>query len=337
MKRPGRNDPCWCGSGKKYKFCHLDSDERGETAPPEEEHEEDLRVYPGKISPERPVPDYIPRPQYVTSKLVRSSKTCKKEPGEIEPMRRACAGARAVLDRVSAAVKPGMTTDEIDAIAHEETIAQGAYPSCLHYGGFPKSLCTSVNEVICHGIPDSRVLRLGDILNCDVTIYKDGYHGDCNETVFVGPPDPTSIRLVRCAYECMMRGIEAVKPGLNFNVIGAAIEARAERDHFSVVRDYTGHGIGTEFHMPPHVFHYFDRHSRWIIEEGMTFTIEPMINVGSWRCKIWPDEWTTVTADGKRSAQFEHTILVTSHGAEILTDSAQTPYFKTQLEHFGLA
>lgn len=342
MKLPGRNEPCWCGSGKKYKQCHLDSDARGETAPPalqeEKAQEAQLkanRVMPGKISPERPVPPEIVRPPYVNG-VRPKSRSCLKRPEEWPLMREAGAAARKVLDAVIRAAKPGVTTDYLDQVAHEETLKLGAYPSCLNYCGYPKSICTSVNEVICHGIPDDRPLKDGDILNCDMTVYLNGYHGDCNETIFIGKPDAESVKLVRCAYDCMMAGIEVVKIGRNFNVIGAAIEARAEKDHFSVVRDYTGHGIGADFHMSPHVFHYFDRYCRSIIEEGMTFTIEPMINVGTWRCKIWSDDWTTVTADLKRTAQFEHTILVTKDGPEILTGSDQTPYFKKQLKEWGL-
>ncbi len=342
MKLPGRNEPCWCGSGKKYKQCHLDSDARGETAPPallaeqeEESRRAANRIMPGRISPERPVPPEIVRPPYVGGTRPKG-RSCLKRPEEIPAMRAACAAARKVLDAVVLAAKAGVTTDELDRVAHEETIKLGAYPSCLKYCGYPKSICTSLNEVICHGIPDDRPLKDGDILNCDMTVYLNGYHGDCNETIFIGKPDAESLKLVRCAYDCMMAGIEAVRPGRNFNVIGSAIEARAEKDHFSVVRDYTGHGIGADFHMSPAVFHYFDRYSRAIIEEGMTFTVEPMINVGTWRCKIWNDQWTTVTADLKRSAQFEHTLLVTKNGAEILTGSDQTPYFKKQLKEWGL-
>jgi methionyl aminopeptidase len=277
------------------------------------------------------VPDHIVPPDYVNTGTVKKSKrSCVKRPDEMEAMRRACAGARQVLDIVLAAVAVGVTTDELDAIAHEATLALGAYPSTLMYQGYQKSLCTSVNEVICHGIPDDRRLVDGDIVNCDVTIYLDGMHGDCSETAFVGSPDADSRQLVQTTYEAMMAGIATVRHGAPLNAIGKAIEEVAHKRSFSVVRDFTGHGIGEHFHMPPSILHFFDPRATRPMEEGMTFTIEPMINMGTPRCRVWDDGWTAVTLDNQRTAQFEHTILVTATGAEILTGTGE-PWFKRQL------
>lgn len=285
-------------------------------------------VYPGEIGPTREVPPDIARPDYaITGKVGGSRRSCVKRPDEMEAMRRACAGARKVLDVALGAVAVGVTTDEIDALVHEATLALGAYPSTLNYHGYPKSLCTSVNEVICHGIPDDRALADGEIVNCDVTIYLDGMHGDCSETVFVGSPSPESQQLVETAYEAMMAGIAVVKPGVPLNAIGKAIDEVAAKRGMSVVRDYTGHGIGEAFHMPPSILHFFDPRATQRIAEGMTFTIEPMINIGTHKCRVWKDDWTVVTLDNQRTAQFEHTILVTSTGSEILTGNG-SPWFQ---------
>jgi methionyl aminopeptidase len=216
-------------------------------------------------------------------------------------------------------VAPGVTTDEIDIAVHDLCIERGCYPSPLNYGAFPKSVCTSVNEVICHGIPDDRALRDGDIVNLDVTTYIGGVHGDTNATFAVGEIDDQSRRLIRTAEECMWRGIEAVRPGRPLSDIGRAIEDNARTSHFSVVRAFIGHGIGEQFHTDLQILHYFEPRAKTVMEPGMTFTIEPMINVGTWRHLMWDDDWTAVTADGKRSAQFEHTVLVTDDGAEVLT------------------
>jgi len=285
-------------------------------------------VFPGKVGPLRPVPDSIPRPDYVTTgSLKHSGRSCVKRADEMDAMRRACIGARKVLDAALAAVEVGITTDEIDAIAHEATIELGAYPSPLMYQGYPKSLCTSVNEVICHGIPDDRPLKDGDIINCDVTIFLDGMHGDCSETTFVGTPDADSRQLVLTAWECMMAGIAAVEVGAPINVIGKAIYEVAHGRNLTVVRDFTGHGIGESFHMPPSILHFFDPRSTQPIEEGMTFTIEPMINIGSYKSRVWNDNWTAVTIDNQRTAQFEHTILIGANEVEILTAGGE-PWFK---------
>jgi methionyl aminopeptidase len=306
------NDPCWCGSGRKYKRCHRDADGNrgGDTG----------AVKPGRISPAREVPASIARPPYAaTGHPGPRSPGGPKSPELIERMRRSGRLAADVLRATGAAIAPGVTTDELDAVCHKNIVAAGAYPSPLNYQGFPKSLCTSVNEVICHGIPDDRPLVDGDIVNLDVTVYLDGVHGDTNATFFVGEVAPASERLVRVTEECMWRGIEAVQPGRPISDIGRAIEAHA-RDHgYGVVRQFVGHGIGESFHTEPSVPHYFDATARTVMEPGMTFTIEPMITIGTWRAVLWDDGWTAVTADGKRTAQFEHTILVTDDGAEVLT------------------
>jgi methionyl aminopeptidase len=316
---PGVNDPCWCGSGSKYKKCHRGADaaearKLGANAP---RH----GVRPGTISPRRSVPAHIPRPDYAeTGRPTRSGEMADiKTPDVIARMRRAGKAAAQVLETVAAAVRPGITTDELDAIAHEAYIKLGGYPSTLNYHGFPKSLCTSVNEVICHGIPDSRALEEGDIVNLDITIFLDGVHGDCSATFFVGKVDPESERLVRVTRECLDLGIAAVKPGRPISDIGRAIEDHATKNGMSVVRAYCGHGIGERFHSSMQIPHYYEPDAKTIMKPGMTFTIEPMINLGHWQHRTWDDGWTAVTADGSRSAQFEHTLLVTEQGAEILT------------------
>jgi methionyl aminopeptidase len=227
--------------------------------------------------------------------------------------------AAEILRLAGELVRPGVTTDEIDARTHELYIERGAYPSPLNYHGYPKSLCTSVNEVICHGIPDSRALEDGDIVNLDVTAFIGGVHGDTNATFFVGDVDPASRELVRVTEECMWHGIEAVQPGRPISDIGRAIEQHAKAHHYGVVRAFIGHGIGEQFHTDIQVLHYYDSRASTVMRPGMTFTIEPMISMGSWQHRMWDDGWTAVTADGKRTAQFEHTVLVTDDGVEVLT------------------
>jgi methionyl aminopeptidase len=234
-------------------------------------------------------------------------------------MRRVGRAAAEVLAEVGRAVRPGVTTDDLDVIAHEACVARGAYPSPLNYHGFPKAICTSVNEVILHGIPDSRRLEGGDIVSVDVTLYLDGVHGDCCATFPVGEIDADSARLLRVAEECLARGIEAVRPGRPISDIGRAVERHASASGYGVVRSFCGHGVGEDFHGEPQVLHYYDPRASDAMEEGMTFTVEPMITVGSHRHVLWPDGWTAATADGKRAAQFEHTLLVTRDGAEVLT------------------
>ena len=221
---------------------------------------------------------------------------------------------------VGSHVEPGITTDELDRIGHEFLCDHGAYPSTLGYRGFPKSLCTSVNEVICHGIPDSRRVEDGDIVNIDITAYVDGVHGDTNATFLAGDVDEESRLLVDRTREAMMRGIKAAIPGREINVIGRVIQSYARRFGYGVVRDFTGHGIGRTFHSGLVIPHYDAAPSyNTVIEPGMTFTIEPMLNLGTPEWEMWDDKWTVVTADRRRSAQFEHTILITETGNEILT------------------
>lgn len=311
------NDPCHCGSGQKYKRCHksLDAVEsrKANALSPD-------RVQPGVVSPLRTVPQEIARPEYALSgRPARSSGSEIKTPEQIVRMRKACKAAAEILQELSKEVRPGITTDEIDALAHQAYIARGGYPSTLNYHGFPKSLCTSVNEVVCHGIPDSRALLDGDIVNLDITIFLDGMHGDTSATFGVGTISEESKKLMQVTYDCMMRGIEAVKPGQPINAIGKAIEEHATKHGYGIVRSYCGHGIGERFHTSLQIPHYFDPEADTIIEPGMTFTVEPMITLGSWQCRTWHDGWTVVTADLKRTAQYEHTLLVTDQGAEILT------------------
>ncbi|KAH8810811.1 putative methionine aminopeptidase, type I [Xylogone sp. PMI_703] len=237
-------------------------------------------------------------------------------------MRKVCRLAREVLDIAAAALKPGITTDAIDQIVHNACIERNSYPSTLNYNFFPKSVCTSVNEVICHGIPDQRVLLDGDIINLDVTLYHGGYHGDLNETYYVGEKakaDPDSVRVVETARECLDKVIEVVKPGSLFREYGNVIQAHAESKKCCVIRTFVGHGINTVFHTLPNIPHYAKNKTPGVAKEGMCFTIEPMVALGSYRDVTWPDNWTAVTRDGKRTAQFEHTLLVTADGVEVLT------------------
>jgi len=227
--------------------------------------------------------------------------------------------AGSALQAVGRQVRPGITTDELDAIGHDYMVSRGAYPSTLGYKGFPKSLCTSVNEVICHGIPDSTVLQDGDIVNVDITAFIDGVHGDTDATFLVGSVDEESRLLVERTETATVRAINAVRPGRPVSVIGRVIEAYAKRFGYGVVRDFTGHGIGTTFHSGLVIPHYDEPAYSTIIEAGMTFTIEPMLTLGTIDYEVWDDGWTVVTADRKRTAQYEHTILVTDAGAEILT------------------
>ena len=276
---------------------------------------------PGKISPRRPVPAHIDRPEYMYHsgpEVITASDI--KTPETIEKIRNAGQIAAQALQAVGEAIRPGVTTDELDRIGHDFIISHDAYPSCLGYMGFPKSLCTSINEVICHGIPDDRPLEDGDIINVDITAYYDGVHGDTCAMFEVGTVDEESHLLIERTREAMMRGIKAVRPGREINVIGRVIESYAHRFNYGVVRDYTGHGVGEAFHSGLIVPHYdtAPAHSE-IMEEGMVFTIEPMLNLGGVEWEQWDDQWTVVTKDRGRSAQFEHTIVVTENGAEILT------------------
>jgi methionyl aminopeptidase len=281
------------------------------TAPP---------ISPATVSPRRPVPPAIPRPEYVDREAPeRFTGSEVKDADTIERMRAAGRLAAQARELVGSHVAPGVTTDELDRIGHEFLCDHGAYPSTLGYRGFPKSLCSSVNEVVCHGIPDSRPILDGDIVNIDITAYLDGVHGDTNATFLAGDVDEETRLLVARTREALERGIKAVRPGRRLNVIGRVIESYAARFGYGVVREFTGHGIGTAFHSGLVVPHYDTPDYDDLIEVGMTFTIEPMLNLGTHRWEMWDDGWTVVTADRRRSAQFEHTLLVTATGAEVLT------------------
>lgn len=279
------------------------------------------QVSPHPLSPRRPVPAAIERPHYVDVPQPREDGDVHiKDAETLEKMRIASRIAATAMVEAAKAIAPGVTTDELDAVAHEYMLDHGAYPSPLGYKGFPKSVCTSVNEVICHGIPDARPLEDGDIVNIDVTAFIHGVHGDTDATYLVGDVDEESRLLVERTHEAMMRGIRAARPGREINVIGRVIESYAKRFGYGVVRDFTGHGIGLEFHSGLIVPHYDAApHYDTVIEPGMTFTVEPMLNLGTHEWEMWDDRWTVVTRDGKRSAQFEHTIVITDDGNEILT------------------
>jgi methionyl aminopeptidase len=283
-----RNDACWCGSGKKYKKCHLEMDLRLEELEKK-----------GYIIPPR--------------NIIKSEE-------QIAGIRRACQLSREILDRLEDLITPGITTETINTWVHEYTIAHGAIPAPLHYNGYPKSVCTSINEVICHGIPEERVLVDGDILNVDVTCILDGYYGDTSRMYLIGDPSAQARELVRVARECMYLGIEQVRPFNRVGDIGYTIEQHARKYGFSVVQDFGGHGVGVEFHEEPFVQHYGEKDSGMILIPNMVFTIEPMINAGSYECRVLDDNWTAVTADGSLSAQWEHTVRVTEDGVEILSE-----------------
>lgn len=278
---------------------------------------------PGTLSAPRPVPSSIPRPEYVgrpgptpyTGSHVQDADT-------VDRIRTAGRIAAQAMEAAAAAVATGVTTDELDAICHEFLVAHSAYPSTLGYRGFPKSCCTSVNEVICHGIPDSTVLRDGDIVNIDVTAFVDGVHGDTDATYLVGDVDEESRLLVERTRTALDRAIAAVRPGRQINVIGRVIEAYARRFGYGVVREFTGHGVGPAFHSGLVIPHYDDPEATTLLEPGMVFTIEPMLTLGSIAWDMWDDGWTVLTRDRRRTAQFEHTLVVTDTGAEVLTLSS---------------
>ncbi|MBW1782709.1 MAG: type I methionyl aminopeptidase [Deltaproteobacteria bacterium] len=283
-----RNDPCPCGSGLKYKKCCLLKETLGDAAAHKDLYFQKYRIR-------------------------------LKEAQEIEGIRKAGVLALDTLDLVAAHLRPGITTDDINTLVHEFTTKKGAIPAPLHYRGFPKSVCVSVNEVICHGIPDGRVLKDGDIVNVDVTPILNGYYADTNKTFFVGTPGPDAKKIVGVARECLKRGMSAVRSGKTVGDIGWAIQNYAEGQGCSVVREFVGHGVGLEFHEPPQVPHYGEKGEGIILVPGMVFTIEPMINLGKKDLRILDDNWTAVTQDGSLSAQFEQTILVTETGVESLT------------------
>jgi methionyl aminopeptidase len=278
-------------------------------------------LLPGTLGSRREVDGSIVRPEYVgrqTPAIYSGDHTYTSD--EIAKIRRAGNVASRALDAVGEALRPGMTTDEVDAIAHDVVTSYGAYPSTLGYRGYPKSCCTSINEVICHGIPDDTVLDEGDIVNVDITAYLDGFHGDTNRMFTVGAVSEDARLLIERTQEALTRGIKAVAPGRQVNVIGRAIQMYAERFGYGVVRDFTGHGVGTHFHSGLIIPHY-DSSPMYddVMQPGMVFTIEPMLTLGTYEWEMWGDDWTVVTKDRSLTAQFEHTIVVTERGADILT------------------
>ncbi len=288
-ERIGRNDPCPCGSGLKYKKCCLGKEEVSQ----KENSLKDL--------------------------YFRKYKIRLKEKLEIEEIKKAGRLALDTLNLVESKIKPGITTDEINSLVHEFTIANGATPAPLNYRGFPKSVCLSVNEVICHGIPGEQVLQDGDIINVDVTPILNGYFADASKTFFIGTPGENAKKIVMVARQCLKKGISMVRPGNTIGDIGWSIQNYAESEGCSVVREFVGHGVGLEFHEPPQVPHYGRKGDGIQLVPGMVFTIEPMINLGESPLRVLKDNWTAVTADGSLSAQFEQTILVTENGHESLT------------------
>lgn len=279
------------------------------------------KLTPGKQTPVRSVPNSIERPEYVWKDSVQENvgEPFVQTPEIIEAMRESSKIAANALKEAGKAVQPGNTTDEVDRVAHEYMVDHGAYPSTLGYMGFPKSCCVSLNEIVCHGIPDSTVIQEGDIVNIDVTAYKNGVHGDTNATFFAGEVAEEHRLLVERTKTAMMRGIKAAKPGREINVIGRVIESYANRFGYNVVEDFTGHGVGPTFHNGLVVLHYDSESYRDILEPGMTLTIEPMLNLGELDYDIWSDGWTVQNRDGEYSAQFEHTLVITEDGNEILT------------------
>jgi methionyl aminopeptidase len=277
-------------------------------------------LIPGRRPAPRAVPASIARPEYVGRPAPRANEAGDRySPDEVERIRAAGRIAAGAIDAAAQAIRPGVTTAELDRIAHEYVVGHGAYPSTLGYRGFPASSCTSVNEVVCHGIPDDTVLDDGDLVNLDVTAYLDGMHGDTNATFLVGDAAEETRLLVERTREALARGIRAVAPGRRVNVIGRAIEAYAKRFGYGVVRDYTGHGVGRAFHTGLVIPHYDAPEHDTVLEPGMVFTIEPMLTLGGVEWDLWEDDWTVVTRDRSLTAQFEHTLVVTERGAEILT------------------
>ncbi|KAG6832390.1 hypothetical protein H0H92_002658 [Tricholoma furcatifolium] len=278
-------------------------------------------VYP--LSKPRTIPDHIPRPEYaLTGQPITETKRAGQPPRllTLEEQDKMRTLGREVLDIAAASIRPGITTDELDEIVHNATIERNAYPSPLNYRNFPKSVCTSVNEVICHGIPDKRKLRSGDIINLDVSLFFEGYHADLNATYPVGEIDEESKKLLRTARSCLDEAIKICKPGALFRDVGKVIEPIARANGCQSVRTYTGHGVNDLFHCSPNVPHYAKNKAVGTMKPGMVFTIEPMINLGTrWEVIHWPDNWTATTVDGKRSAQFEETLLITETGVEVLT------------------
>jgi methionyl aminopeptidase len=310
MRRLRGNDPCWCGRGVKYKRCH------GDRAALDGRHP----VAPGAVAPSGTVPATIARPPYLATGGVPARAGTQIVAGaDLERLRHAGRVAATVLAEAGAAVAAGVTTAELDAVAHDAYVRAGAYPSTLGYQGYRHSVCTSVNEVACHGIPDSRPLAPGDIVNIDVTAYVDGYHGDTSATFLVGDVPDLLADLVATTQASMRAGIDAVRPGRTVREIGRATQSVAAAKGYGVVDLYGGHGIGTAFHAEPHIHHTDEPRATAPMVPGMSFTIEPMLTIGTTDLLQRDDGWTEVTADGLPSAQFEHTVVVTETGAEIVT------------------
>lgn len=285
-----RNDPCWCGSGTKWKKCHFPKQSTGGSSSLSKQY---LKKYGIHL----------------------------KTPEQIEKIKKACKLSAFILNEACRAAKAGITTNQLDALAHKLHLEAGAIPAPLGYGNppFPKSICTSLNEVICHGIPDDTPLKDGDILNIDVSLRLNGYYGDCSKMIAIGVIDPVKQNVIDVAYETLMRSIAILKPGVMIYEIGEIIESYATAHHCSVVNQFVGHGIGTDLHEPPQIPHHYN-HLKIPLAAGMTFTIEPMINAGVRSGSVDPrDQWTVRTNDGKPSAQWEHTLLITENGHEILT------------------
>jgi methionyl aminopeptidase len=288
------------------------------------------------------VPTHIPRPDYADHPqghplgeiAAKGTQVKVLDDEEIEGLKLACKLGREVLNEAAKAAEVGVTTDELDRIVHEAAIERECYPSPLNYYQFPKSVCTSVNEVICHGIPDMRPLENGDLCNIDVTVYHRGFHGDLNETLFIGEVDEESKRLTQVTYDALSKAISICKPGVRFREIGNVIENYVKPHGFSVVRTYCGHGIHRLFHTAPNIPHYSNNKAVGVMKAGNSFTIEPMVSIGDWRDEHWPDDWTAVTRDGKRSAQFEQTLLITETGVEVLTinrENGDKPWFLNKI------
>ncbi|KAH8829157.1 peptidase M24, structural domain-containing protein [Flagelloscypha sp. PMI_526] len=321
--------PCFKAGWKSHKIVH-DLVTRGQEPAADGTYNPFPNFsYTGGL-PKRPVPDHIPRPDYAeTGKPMAELKAAGHPPKILslenqEKMRKVCKLAREVLDLAASHIRPGITTDEIDEIVHKACIERNSYPSPLNYRNFPKSVCTSINECICHGIPDKRKLKNGDIINIDVTLYHEGYHGDVNATYPVGEIDEASKKLLRTSRESLDAAIAICKPGALFRDVGNAIEPVAKRNKCATVRNcIKGHGVNDLFHTAPNVPHYAKSKAVGAMKPGMVFTIEPMINIGnSYDAVHWPDNWTATTVDGQRSAQYEETLLITETGVEVLTAGA---------------
>ncbi len=285
------------------------------------------KLRPARQSSQVTVPDNVPKPDYAVSGQPVSELAIKRShhipvlnTDQIQRMREACEIGRSALDLAGSMIRPGVTGDEIDKAVHEFIVSKTAYPSPLNYFNFPKSCCISVNEVVCHGIPDMRPLEDGDIVNVDISVFYKGMHSDLNETFCVGNVDKDSLRLVQGAYLSMMEAIRQCKPGMLYRDLGQIIQKVASLHQLTVVKTYCGHGVGELFHCNPNVPHYYPNKTVGVMKPGHCFTIEPMLNLGTYKDKTWPDQWTAVTCDGKRSAQFEHTMIITEDGVEILTE-----------------